>query len=61
MTAPIRTGFRRLEHDAELRARILVREPRAQQLSFETLDAFAERYGLERRIVDDAGPPEVRR
>lgn len=60
MSAPVR-GFSRLESDLEIRARILAKYPLAQQLSWETLDAFAERHGTAKRIVEDAGPAEVRR
>lgn len=61
MTAPRRIGFKRLESDADLRARIHAQYPLAHQLSWETIEAFADRHGIERRIVEDAGAPEVRR
>jgi len=49
------------EYCDQLRARILARHPRAKQLPYETLEAFAERYGIERRIVEDASTPTVSR
>ena len=45
--------YRRTETDTELLARVKQRSPHAYQLSCETVDQFAERFGLERRIVDD--------
>jgi hypothetical protein len=61
MTAPRRLGFSRLETDAELLRRILAKRSTAGQSPYETLDQFADREGLCRRIVEDDGPVEVRR
>ncbi len=55
MTATKRQGFTRLETDAELlsRTREKIGIPTYSPMSGEPIDAFAERYGLQRRIVED--------
>lgn len=56
-----RTGFLRVETDQELRARIFARFPLQQQLSWETLDTYADRLGMARRIIEDDAAPGVSR
>jgi hypothetical protein len=46
-----RRAYSRLETDAELMARIRVDRQHALQVSGETMDATAARYGFIRRII----------
>lgn len=54
MTEP-RTGYLRLETDAELLSRVVAKTGVPNPVySYETVDIAAERYGMRRRIVEGA-------
>ena len=47
-----RIGFSRMETDLELVIRIRAKDRSALQLPWESIDQFADRFGLARRIVE---------
>lgn len=51
MASPHRKAFSRLETDAELTARVRKVRAGSYPWSTESVDMFAARYGLERRVV----------
>lgn len=51
-TSPVRRGYTRLETDAELLARIRAAHPGAGPWGGETVDNYAARMGMARKIVE---------